>query len=76
MEITEPTQKFCGNAKNDPTVFRPVRHSLKKELTERLNCTKEPPRIILDSYDENQRTFEETAFVRKKSKSTISSVTM
>lgn len=32
-----------GNVKNDPTVFRPTWHSLKKELTERLSSTKGPP---------------------------------
>ena len=63
VDITEATH---GNAKNNPTVFRPTQYSLKKELTERLGSTKEPPRIILDSYDKNQAIFEETAFVRNK----------
>ena len=63
MEIAEATH---GNAKNNPTVFRPTQHSLKKELTEKLSSTKEPPRIVLDSYDENQTIFEETAFIRNK----------
>ena len=63
VEITEATH---GNAKNNPTIFRPTQHSLKKELTEGLSSTNETPRIVLDSYDENQTIFEETAFVRNK----------
>ena len=35
-------------------------------MTEGLSSTKETPRIVLDSYDENQTIFEETAFVPNK----------
>ena len=63
VDITEATH---GNAKNNPTVFRPTQQSPKMELNERLSSTKEPARIVLDCYDENQTIFEQTAFVRNK----------